>query len=59
MTARHAAAVVLWVLAWTCAGFTVVSLFAAGKGDMRVARRELAVGLLGAGALAGAGWVVW
>ena len=59
MSARHVAAIVLWVLAWFCAGFIPASLFAARAGDRAVARRELAAGLIGAGALGAAGAVIW
>jgi len=59
VTARHAAAIVLWILAWFCAGFIPAAWFAARDGETAIARRELAAGLLGAGALAGAGAVIW
>jgi len=59
MTARHAAAIVLWVLAWFCAVLAVAALLAVRNGERATARRELAARLLGAGALAGAGAWVW
>ena len=59
MTARHAAAITLWVLAWACSGLIVAAWFAARDGNRDAARAELAAGLAGAGVLAGAGWWVW
>ena len=54
-----AAAVACWVLAWLFAGLIPASLLAAGKGDVRTARAELATGLIVAGGLAWAGAVLW
>lgn len=59
MTARHAAAIALWILAWFCAGFIVAAFFAARDGERDIARRELAAGVLGGGGLALIGWWVW
>jgi hypothetical protein len=54
-----AAAVVLWVAAWFCAGFIPAAWFAARDGKTAVARAELATGVIGAGSLAFAGAALW
>ena len=59
MSARHVAAICLWVLAWFCAGLIPASLFAARDGERALARRELAGGLAGAAGLALAGALLW
>jgi hypothetical protein len=59
VTARHAAAIVLWILAWFCAGFIVAAFFAARDGERNLARAELATGVLGGGGLFLIGWWVW
>jgi hypothetical protein len=59
VTARHVAAIVLWILAWFCAGFIVAAFFAARDGERNLARAELATGVLGGGGLALIGAWVW
>ena len=54
-----AAAVILWVLAWGCAGFIPAAWFAAINGKRGVARAELAIGIAGAAGLGWAGAVTW
>jgi hypothetical protein len=59
VTARHIAAVVLWVLAWTCAGFIPAARLAARNGARDIARIELAIGVLGGSGLFLIGWWLW
>jgi streptomycin 6-kinase len=54
-----AAAIVLWVLAWACAGLIPAAWFAARDGKRGAARAELAIGVGGAGGLAWAGAALW
>jgi len=54
-----ALAVVLWVLAWACAGLIPAAWFAARDGKRDIARMELATGVLGAAGLALIGAVAW
>jgi hypothetical protein len=54
-----ALAVVLWLLAWFCAGLIPAAWFAARDGKRDVARAELATGLLGAAGLFLIGWWLW
>jgi hypothetical protein len=56
---RHVAAICLWVLAWACAGLIPAGMFAARNGDVRMARRELAAGVIGAAGLALIGAWLW
>jgi len=59
VTARHAAAVGLWLLAWASAGLIPAAWCAARDGKTTVARAELAIGVAGAGGLAWAGAALW
>ena len=59
MSARHVAAIVLWVLAWFCAGLNPAAWFAARDGNRKTARIELATGVLGAAGLALTGAWAW
>jgi hypothetical protein len=54
-----AAAIVLWVAAWFCAGLIPAAWFAARDGKTAAARAELGAGLIGAGGLAFAGAALW
>jgi len=59
VTARHAAAVGLWLLAWASAGLIPGSWFVRKNGKTAMARAELAIGIAGAGGLAWAGAALW
>ena len=59
MTARHIAAIGLWILAWASAGLIPAAWFAARDGKTAAARTELAIGIAGAGGLAWAGAALW
>lgn len=59
MTARHAGAVGLWLLAWACSGLIVAAFFAARDGDRTTARYELATGVLGGAGFALCGAALW
>jgi hypothetical protein len=59
VTPRHAAAIVLWILAWFCSGFIVAAFFAARDGARDIARRELAAGVLGTTGFVLIGWWLW
>ena len=59
MSPRHIAAIVLWILAWFCAGLIPAAWFAARDGERALARAELATGLLGAAGLALIGADLW
>jgi len=59
VTARHAAAICCWLLAWWFAGLIIVAWLAAKAGKTAVARTELAAGITGAGGLAWAGTALW
>ncbi|HET9968527.1 MAG TPA: hypothetical protein VFQ68_09845 [Streptosporangiaceae bacterium] len=56
---RYAAAIVLWVLAWGCAGFIPAGIFAARNGRRARAGAEIAGGIAGAAGLAWAGAAAW
>jgi hypothetical protein len=59
VTARHAAAIALWTLAWACAVLAAAALLAVRNGERATARRDLAARLTGTAVLAGAGAVLW
>ena len=54
-----AAAVACWAAAWICSGFIVAAFLAAAKGDVRRARIDLAIGVVGASVLAWTGVALW
>jgi hypothetical protein len=59
VSARHAAAIGLWILAWFCAGLIPAAFFAARDGARAVARTELAIGVVGGAGLALTGAALW
>jgi len=59
MTARHIAAIGLWILAWASAGLIPAAWFAARDGKTAAASAELAAGIAGAGGFFGAGVALW
>jgi len=59
VTARHIAAIGLWLLAWATAGLIPAAWFTARDGKTAAASAELAAGIAGAGGLAWAGAALW
>jgi len=59
MTARHIAAIGLWLLAWASAGLIPAAWFAARDGKTAAGIAELAAGIAGAGGLTWAGAALW